>query len=293
MATPSAVIVATKFHVPSPRAGMIERNSLVRRLVEGADGKLTLVDAPAGSGKTTLLAAWHASSPASRPFAWVSLDEGDNDEVRFWDYVIAALQTLDEGVGEVVGEAAQAALHAPGTSVTDLVLPLLLNDLVARGTSQTLVLDDYHLIENDAVHTALSYLLDHAPETLHIAIATRFDPPLPLGRLRARGEITEVRAADLRFTHEEATALLNTTLGLDLEAADVDRLQRRTEGWAAGLYLAALSLRGRSDQHRFIESFAAAPGTSAPGARGLVALEVIPVASRRRRRAPCRSPTRP
>jgi LuxR family maltose regulon positive regulatory protein len=251
-AAPGAVIVATKLHIPAPRAGLIERNELVTRLVDGARTRLTLLNAPPGSGKTTLLAAWHATSGAQRPFAWVSLDEGDNDAVRFWQYVIEALRTVDPAAGE----AARTALDTRGMSLTDLVVPMLLNDLATRGTAQVLVLDDYHVITNSVVHDSLAYLLDHLPETLHIAIATRSDPPLPIGRLRARGELTEVRAADLRFTSDEAAAFLNVTLGLDLQLSDVARLQQRTEGWAAGLYLAALSLRGRPDQSRFIESFA-------------------------------------
>jgi LuxR family transcriptional regulator, maltose regulon positive regulatory protein len=248
---PGDVIVATKLHIPRRRAGLIAREVLVAALVQGSSRRLTLLSAPAGSGKTTLLGEWHRSRSEQRPFAWVSLDEGDNDEVRFWTYVIEALRTVANGVGE----AAASALRAPRTRITDFALPLLVNDLSARGTEAVLVLDDYHLIVNQRIHEGVAYLLDHLSEGLQLAIATRSEPPLQLARMRARDEVTEVGAADLRFTDDEAVAFLNGTLGLGLEREDLVRLQRRTEGWPAGLYLVALSLRDRHDRHSFVESF--------------------------------------
>ncbi|HEU0024151.1 MAG TPA: LuxR C-terminal-related transcriptional regulator [Thermoleophilaceae bacterium] len=213
--------------------------------------KLALLGAPAGSGKTTLLTEWHAAPQEKRPFAWVSLDPSDNDPVRFYEYVIAALRTVDPEIG---GEALPA-LSAP-TPVTVVALPSLINDLAASGRPVVLVLDDYHAITNEAVHESIGYLLEHLPATVQLALASRHDPPLPLGRLRARGELIEIRAADLCFTDEEAGALLGRTFGLDLDRDDVVRLCDRTEGWAAGLQLAALSLRNHDDAHAFIASFA-------------------------------------
>jgi LuxR family maltose regulon positive regulatory protein len=225
---------------------------LVQTLIAGAGRRLTLIDAPAGSGKTSLLIEWQAAPADSRDFAWLSLDPADNDPVRFWDCAIAALQN----VTSTVGAAAQVALHSPGASISEQALPLLINELATLEGGVVLVLDDYHVIENPQIHHDVEWLIERLPATSQLALATRSDPPLPLARLRARGEMTEIRAADLRFSAAEAKALLNGTLGLDLDLADIELLAARTEGWVAGLQLAGLSLRGRADSRTFIESFA-------------------------------------
>ena len=249
-ATP--VLAATKLHIPTLRSGHLHRVELVAALVAGAQSRVTLVAAAPGSGKTSLLSEWHADPREHRPFAWISLDSADNDPVRFWDGVVAALQTT----APRIGDSAQAALHSPGTTVTDQVLPLLINDLAELPEPVVLVLDDYHLIENGEIHGAVELLIERLPAAAHLVISTRFDPPLPLSRLRARGQLTEIRGADLRFNVTEAGAFLNDVVGLDLEADEIARLHERTEGWAAGLQLAGLSLRGREDHRQFIDSLA-------------------------------------
>jgi ATP/maltotriose-dependent transcriptional regulator MalT len=247
-----AIIAATKLHVPVPRRGLVPRDGLIGALTANGIRKLTLVAAPPGFGKTTLLAEWNASEREERPFAWLSLDRADNDPVRFWGGVIEALRTVEPDVGA----AALATLRARNVSLVEVVLPLLVNDLAGLDRGVVLVLDDLHLVGEPRIHESLDFFVAHLPASLHLALATRADPPLPLARYRARGEMTEVRAAQLRFSDAETRALLNGILRLGLEVDDVARLQRRTEGWAAGLYLAALSLRGREDARDFIESFA-------------------------------------
>jgi LuxR family maltose regulon positive regulatory protein len=221
-------------------------------LIAGAETRVTLVAAAPGSGKTTLLSEWHSDARENRAFAWISLDAGDNDPVRFWDGVFAALQTI----APAIGASAQTALHSPGTTVADHILPLLVNDLAGLTEQVVLVLDDYHLIENGEVHGAIELLVERLPATAHLVISTRSDPPLPLSRLRARGQLNEIRAAHLRFNATEAGAFLNSVIGLELEQDEIVRLHQRTEGWAAGLQLAGLSLRGRQDRRQFIDSFA-------------------------------------
>jgi LuxR family maltose regulon positive regulatory protein len=215
-----------------------------------------LVSAPAGFGKTTLLAEWLAAGPAAptdqRLAAWLSLDRGDNGLVTFWTYVIAALRTAAPGVGED----ALALLQAPGPPPIETVLTTLLNDLSAVAGDIVLVLDDYHVIDARDVQDGMAFLLDHLPPGLHVVIAGRADPALPLARWRARGELIEIRAAELRFTPEEAAAYLNETMGLQLTAPDVAALEGRTEGWIAALQLAALSMQGRDDVAGFIAGFA-------------------------------------
>jgi LuxR family maltose regulon positive regulatory protein len=180
------------------------------------------------------------------------VDPWDNDPARFWTYVVEAIRTVEP----LVGADALALLQARGTRLVENVLPALVNDLEPLGERVVLVLDDYHLIENEEIHEALVFLLDHLPRSLHVVIATRFDPPLPIARMRARGELLEIRAGELRFSPEESASFLNEVLGLGLENEDVVRLHERTEGWAAGLYLAVLSLRGRADPRPFIAAFA-------------------------------------
>jgi LuxR family transcriptional regulator, maltose regulon positive regulatory protein len=245
------VLTATKLQPPRARKGVVRRDRLVASILAADDARLTLIHAPAGSGKTTLLSEWQAASAEERPFAWLSLDSGDNDPVRFWEGVIEALRTVEPGIGE-----RPLGLLAGPTSLTEVVIPLLINELVELPGRVVLVLDDHHLIVNPRIHESLAFLLGHLPDTVQLAIASRSEPPLPLGRLRVRHEIVEIRAADLRFTDDEATALLNGALELGLDAGDIERLQGRTEGWAAGLQLAALSLTGRPDAHAFIASFA-------------------------------------
>ena len=249
-ATP--VLAATKLHIPALRSHRVHRAALVAAVIAGAQTRLTVVAAAAGSGKTSLLSEWHSDPAERRPFAWISLDSADNDPVRFWDGILAALQTI----APRIGFSAQAALHSPGTTVQDHVLPLLVNDLSALPAPLVLVLDDYHLIENRQIHESLELLIERLPATAHLVIATRSDPPLAMSRLRARGQLTEIRGADLRFSLSEAADFLNDVIGLRLNEDEVARLHDRTEGWAAGLQLAGLSLKGREDHRQFIDSFA-------------------------------------
>jgi LuxR family transcriptional regulator, maltose regulon positive regulatory protein len=243
-------LLATKLHAPS-RPGVIPRPELVSRLAELPSRRLILLGAPAGAGKTTLLSEWVASD-TTREFAWLSLDRGDDAPIAFWTYVIESIRGAVPGLDL----RSLAVLQAPGTGVVRDVLPHLLNDVAAADANVTLILDDYHVIGRSEIHGALAYLVDHGPENLQVAVSTRADPPLPLGRLRAAGELLELRMRDLRFGLGEVGELLNEELELGLERADLGRLHTRTEGWPAGVYLAALSLRGRSDRHAFVEDFA-------------------------------------
>jgi LuxR family maltose regulon positive regulatory protein len=245
------VVVATKLHAPLARPGLVDRGRLYATLMSGGPRKLTAVEAPPGSGKTTLVAQWQAAELESRPFAWLSLDESDNDPTQFWTYVVEALRTIE---GPAFGSHALALLSAR-EDLRTLALPELINELAALERPLVLVLDDYHAIVEPAIHDELTYVLERLPPTVEVALTTRVSPPLRLSRLRARGELVHVRAGELRFSASEAAALL-AALGLDLDEGDVAQLQERTEGWAAGLYLAALSLRGRSDAHAFVEQFA-------------------------------------
>jgi LuxR family transcriptional regulator, maltose regulon positive regulatory protein len=247
-----AVLAATKLHIPTVRPGLVARRELVDGLVGGGARKLTLIGAPPGYGKTTLLAEWHSSPREERAFAWLSLDEGDNDPARFWTGVIDALRTVKRDFGEV----ALGALEARGIDLVDTALPLLVNELTDLPRGVVIVLDDYQFVREADVHRSVSFLLEHLPETLHVALATRVDPALPLARMRARGELKEIRARELRLSDHEAAELLRSAVGGELGAAAVAQLQERTEGWAAGLYLAALSLRGREDAREFIDTFA-------------------------------------
>jgi LuxR family maltose regulon positive regulatory protein len=239
-----------KLRPPASRPGLLPRAGLRSLLQAGLQAKLCLLSAPAGFGKTTLLAQCLPAAGAG-PVAWVSLDEGDNDPSRLWLCVVEALRSVEPKVGTAAlewGRGTSADLHRA-------VLPWLLNELRALGSPLVLVLDDYHLVTNPLGHRALAFFLDHLPQGVHVVLSTRVDPPLPLARMRARGELAELRAAELRFTDEEASELLNGSMGLRLADEDVARLMERTEGWAAGLVLAGLSLRGREDASGFVASF--------------------------------------
>jgi ATP/maltotriose-dependent transcriptional regulator MalT len=246
-----APILATKLYIPPPRPGIVPRPRLVERLNEGlaAGRKLALISASAGFGKTTLVSEWIAG--CKRPVAWLSLDEGDNDPTRFLTYLVAALQTIAANIGA----GALAVLQSPQPPSTESILTTLLNEITTISDSFILVLDDYHGIDSKPVDQALTFLVEHQPPRMHLVIATREDPPLPLARLRVRGQLTELRAADLRFTPAEAAEFLNRMMGLKLRDADIAALEARTEGWIAGLQLAALSMQGRSDTGGFIQAF--------------------------------------
>ena len=243
-------LLQTKLHAPRTRAGVVARRRLTDRLSVGVGSKLTLVSAPPGFGKSTSVGEWMAAHP-SRAVAWLSLDAEDNDPTTFWTYVIAALRTAAPNVAERLVTAREP--EQPGTEPG---LRVLLNDLMSLTDDVVLVLDDYHVVERPEVHQAVGFVLDHLPPKVHLLVITRADPPLPLSRLRARGELLEIRAADLRFTPDEAAAYLNGTMGLALTGRDVAELESRTEGWIAALQLAALSMQGRDDVGSFIVSFA-------------------------------------
>ncbi len=244
------VLLATKLHVPRPQPGFVPRPRLAGRLDEGL-ARLVLVCAPAGSGKTAVLAAWARSG--NHRVAWLSLDAGDNDPVRFWRHEVAALDRAHPGIGERAGP----LLGPPAPSSFDALVTAVINELTAEpGEDEVLlVLDDYHLIDSQPVHASLMFLLEHLPPGLRVVLASRSDPPLPLARLRASGQLAELRADELRFTADEAAALLREAAGADLPGAAVAALAARTEGWAAGLQLAALSLRGQADPAGFVAAF--------------------------------------
>ena len=243
-------LLRTKLFIPPLRPNLVPRPQLLERLNQGLylGHKLSLISAPAGFGKTTLISAWIAA--CGRPAAWLSLDEGDNDPTRFLTYLVAALQQISEEIGEK----SLAVLHSP-QSLTESILTPLLNEITAFQDDFILVLDDYHLIDTQAVDDVLTFLLAHLPPQMHLAIATREDPQLPLARLRARGQLTELRANDLRFTPAEAAGFLNQVMGLNLSAQEIAALEIRTEGWITGLQLAAISMRGRADSASFIKAF--------------------------------------
>jgi LuxR family transcriptional regulator, maltose regulon positive regulatory protein len=245
------VLLATKLHVPGPQPAFVARPRLVEALDEGLARGLILVCAPAGFGKTALLADW--ARRGDRPVAWLSLDAGDNDPARFWRHVVAALDRVRPGIAGRTGP----LLGPPAPPSFVGLVTALINELAAQrgGGEVLLVLDDYHLIDTRPVHESLMFLLEHLPPGLHLVLASRSDPPLPLARLRARGQLAELRAAELRFNAEEAAALLRESAGPGLPGAVVAALEARTEGWAAGLQLAALSLRGQADPARFVAAF--------------------------------------
>lgn len=251
-----ASFLRTKLYIPPVPPEIVSRPRLMERLTAAVNRKLTLVSAPAGFGKTTLLSDWahhiqrQRSSPARR-IAWLSLDRDDNDPEHFWTYLIAAIQKARPTTGQVCLEMLASKSRPPIKSIVSA----LINEIAELPENLILILDDYHLIDMPAVHETLTFLLDHMPRQLHLVIAGRADPPLPLARLRGRGQIAELRSADLRFTLEETRTFLNESKGLSLSNESLTALEHRTEGWIASLQMAAVSLQGRSDAPEFVRAF--------------------------------------
>jgi len=257
----AAMLLTTKCQVPPLRPNLVPRQHLIDRLNRGLHRKLTLLSAPAGFGKTTLLCEWiqaltaHPEAPVR--MGWLSIDEGDNDPARFLTYLVAALQSA----GADMDQCELASDRSPGLDATapsalsEAVLTALINQIGAAPRAVAVVLDDYHLITAQGIHDALGFLIDHLPANMHVVISTRADPPLQLARLRGRGQLTELRLSDLRFMPDEVVKFLHQVMGLELAPADVSALARRTEGWVAGLQMAAVSLQGRGDATRFVQAF--------------------------------------
>jgi LuxR family transcriptional regulator, maltose regulon positive regulatory protein len=242
----------TKLHAPALRKEWVQREDLAGYLAGCSSSRLVLVSAPAGFGKTIAVTQWAASMAEDRPFAWVSLDRGDDDPARLWSHVVSALQRAS---AQFDGVALLRALHAPMPDISGTVLPGLTNELAALPAPVVLVLDDYHVIRDHSCHDHVTSFLSHLPATLQLVLVTRADPPLPLARLRAAGKLTEIRAPELRFTAKQAAALVRTVATVDLLESDLADLVERTEGWPGGVYLAALSLRGRSSPTAFVRQF--------------------------------------
>ena len=251
-------ILQTKIKVPPVRGNLVARPRLTAALADALVCPVTIITAPAGFGKTTLLSEWHAT-PAARdwPFAWLGLDPSDTEPVRFWTYVVAALRTIPAFAETAAfGTDALTAFEASPRPTPEQFLTPLLNDITARPTPFILAFDDYHLAAGPEINAAMNFMIDHLPPAMRVVLLTRAEPELPLGRLRARGQLSELRAADLRFTMAESAAFLNEAMASGLHADDVAALQERTEGWVAGLQMAALSLRGREDRRTLVASFA-------------------------------------
>jgi LuxR family transcriptional regulator, maltose regulon positive regulatory protein len=254
------ILLKTKFYFPTIRPELVPRKRLIDQLNEGVHRKLTFISTPAGYGKTTLVAEWlskllsEGTNGKLNRIAWLSLDEGDNDLVRFLTYIIAALNQIEES-GSEFGKTALGMIQSPQSPPTEMILTSLINEMAAIPFKVFLVLDDYHLVEEASIHNALTFLLNQLPPTLHLAIVTREDPPVPLARYRVQDQITELRAADLRFTEAEATSFLNEIMGFQLSEEDIKALEKRTEGWIASLQLAAISMQGQDDVTAFIDTF--------------------------------------
>jgi LuxR family maltose regulon positive regulatory protein len=247
-------LLRTKLYIPPLRPNLVPRPRLIAKLNGGLDGKLTLVSAPAGFGKSTLLSAWVQQAKIRPHCAYLSLDEGDNDLTQFLIYFVAALQTIEGGIGKGL----LAALQSPETVNVEVVLITLLNEVSELADGATLILDDYHTIESQPVDQAIGFLIEHLPPQMQLVVASRIDPSLPLSRLRASGQMSEIRAHDLRFTPEEAALFLNQAMSFNLSTRDIAALAMRTEGWIAGLQLAALSIQGferSSDIAEFVNKF--------------------------------------
>jgi LuxR family maltose regulon positive regulatory protein len=242
-------LLKTKLYRPLVRPEFVSRPQLMRRLDEGFNGKLTVVSAPAGYGKTTLVSAW--AFECKCPVAWFTLDEEDNDPVRFLTYAITAAQTIKPDLGQEILSLLQSA--QPPAIIN--LLPALINQLDDIQMRFILVLDDYHVITSPEIHKAITFIIEHQPPQMHLTITTRIDPPLPLPQLRGRGQLTELRQADLRFSEEETVAFLKQSSSIELPSKDVNTLVNRTEGWIASLQMAALSMRNKKDLSSFIAGF--------------------------------------
>ncbi|GAB5426394.1 MAG: LuxR C-terminal-related transcriptional regulator [Crocinitomicaceae bacterium] len=245
----SSQILTTKLYTPTTRSQTVSRTHLIDRLNQGLQARLTLICAPAGFGKTTLISEWLSQS--DHPSAWLSLDEQDNEPTRFLTYVIAALQTIEPHIGDDLLK----LLQSPQPPTIDTLLIPLINALATMPETFILVLDDYHVLDTQEIDAALAFLLDNLPPKMHIIITTREDPQIPLAKYRARAELTELRADDLRFTNTEMQAFLNQIMGLDLSTDAISALETRTEGWIASLQMVAISLQGQSDKTQFIDAF--------------------------------------
>jgi LuxR family maltose regulon positive regulatory protein len=248
------MVLQPKLRAPSPRPDQLIRRRLLDFLHYAMGRKVSVLSAPTGYGKTTVLAHWRRAEEGEVPFAWVSLDEQDNDPIRLWRHVVEALRRAvpdEEGIGSDV----LAAMGAVGRGFVEIALPMLMNELAGVPHRVVLVLDDYYFVTDKEAHESVAYFLEHLPENLHLVISSRSDPPLPLARLRALEEMNEIRAEQLAFTEEETARLLNEKMGLNIEPDDVAVLLEHTEGWPAGIYLASLSLQNKEDKHAFIESF--------------------------------------
>jgi LuxR family maltose regulon positive regulatory protein len=242
-------LLVTKFTIPPVRSMLLARSHLFQVLEQSRSIPLTLLSASAGFGKTTLLSAWARESTSQ--VAWLTLDEQDNDPTRFWTYVLAALRKA----GTPLGEAVEALLHAPQSSLLTSALTALINDLATLAQDTALILDDYQVISEPAIHASLRFVLDRLPPSLHLCLSSRVDPQLPLARLRAKGQVVEIREPELRLRDEEATGFLKEVMGLSLSTEEIARLAQRTEGWVAGLQLAALALRRHTDTSTFLQAF--------------------------------------
>jgi LuxR family transcriptional regulator, maltose regulon positive regulatory protein len=244
------LLLNTKLNVPPVRPSHVQRVELIQKLNKLLEYKLALIVASAGYGKTALVSEWIAQSPMR--VVWFSIDAGDNDPVRFWDYVIAAIQTASPGIGEKT----LTLLHEPQPLPIETILSSLINELSTLTDLLTIVLDDYHVIESSAIHDGLAFLVEHMPAQMRLIMTTRTDPPLPLARMRVRNQLLELRSADLRFSPPQIAAFFTDVMGLTLTTADITALDTRVEGWIAGLQLAGLALQGKRDPSEFIASFA-------------------------------------
>jgi LuxR family maltose regulon positive regulatory protein len=251
---PLRLIVKPKLRAPVPRPEQVIRSRLLEHLGNISNSRITLVSAPAGYGKTTLLAQWLQAGDAGSPIAWISLDEQDNDPVRLWRHIVEALrQVVPEE--EDFGADVRAEMSVTAQRLIGITLSTLINELAELPREVVLVLDDYQVVTEDDCHASVAFFVEHLPENVHLVLSSRTDPPLPLGRLRARAEMNEIRTEELAFLEDEAAHLLNEKMGLDIGPDDLSVLLERTEGWPAGIYLASLSLRMREDKHTFIASF--------------------------------------